>query len=161
MLPETCSESTPSGNAAKRREARPVIDKAVNHEAERAVIAALMRKPDGNEIIRLGIAADLFDHPPARESFIAIAAFIADGIPPDAATLRGALSGAALIEVETSLQEHASAANLPVYVNLLKACQRERLAQAARDRLVKAAAAGAPDHELHAILESVRQVGQT
>ena len=147
--------------AAQPGAALPVVDKTINHEAERAVIAALMRHPDGKEIIRLGIAANLFDHPPDREAFAAIASFIADGIPPDAATLRSALSGAALIEVETSLQEHASAANLPVYVNLLKACQRERLAQAARDRLVKAAAAGAPDHELQAILESVRQVGQT
>lgn len=134
--------------AAKRGAARPVIDKTINHEAERAVIAALMRNPDGKEIIRLGIAADLFDHPPDREAFAAIASFIADGIPPDAATLRGAVGNAALIEVETSLQEHASAANLPVYVNLLKACQREREIEAARERLANAVKGDASDDEI-------------
>lgn len=132
---------------------------AVNHEAERAVIAALIRNPDGKEILRLGITPDLFDHQPAREAFAAIAGFLADGVPPDAATLRGALCGAALIEVETSLQEHASAANLPVYVRLLKDCHRERQEQAARARLMKATADGAPEHELQAILESIRQIG--
>lgn len=136
------------------------IDKTVNHEAERAVLAALMRNPDGKAILRLGISADLFDHPPAQEAFSAIAALIADGVCPDAATLRGALAGAALIEVETSLQENASAANLPVYVGLLKNCKRERTLQAARQRLIQATAAGAPDHELQAILESIRVTAQ-
>jgi KaiC/GvpD/RAD55 family RecA-like ATPase len=131
----------------------------VNPEAERAVIAALMRNPDGKEIIRLGLAADLFAGDETREAFAAIAAFLADGTPPDAATLRNAISPAALIEVETSLLESASAANLPVYVKLLKDCHRERHVQAARDRLAKAAAAGSPDHELQAILESIRQAG--
>jgi hypothetical protein len=130
-----------------------------NCEAERAVIAALVRNPDGKEIIRLGIAADLFAGSETREAFSAIAAFVADGVPPDAATLRSALSPAALIEVETSLRESASAANLPTYVKLLKDCHRERKVQAARERLVKAANAGAPDHELQAILESIRQAG--
>ena len=129
----------------------------INHEAERAVIAALMRKPDGKEIIRLAITPDLFDSPPTREAFTAIVSFIADGIQPDAATLRSALSGAALIEVETSLQEHVSAANLPVYVNLLKACKREREINAARQRLAQANASGAPEHELRAILDSIQQ----
>lgn len=168
--------ATPSGNATSRPlypeiPTLPAFDtgrkafedycdaRAVNHEAERAVIAALIRNPDGKEILRLGIAADLFDHPSAREAFAAITAFIADGVAPDAATLRSAVSDAALIEVETSLQECASAANLPVYVKLLKDCHRERQLQAARERLAKAAAAGAPDHELQAILESIRQAG--
>lgn len=137
-----------------------LIDKTVNHEAERAVIAALMRNPDGKAIIRLGISADLFDHPAAQNAFVGIATLIADGVAPDAATLQAALSPAALIEVETSLQENASAANLPVYVSLLKACKRERAVQAARQRLAKAAAAGAPDHELQAILESIRQAAK-
>ena len=136
------------------------LDKTVNHEAERAVLAALMRNPDGKAIIRLGISADLFDHQPAKDAFVAITALIADGVSPDAATLRASLASAALIEVETSLRENASAANLPVYVKLLKDCKRERTLQAARQRLAKAAAAGVPDHELQAILESIRAAAQ-
>lgn len=136
--------------------------KRFNHQAERAVIAALIRNPDcGKDIIRLGISAALFDHDPAREAFTAITALLADDVPIDAATLSGAISHASLIESETSLQEHVSAANLPVYVQLLKDCHRERAMQAARERLAKAAAAGAPDHELQAILASIRQIGQS
>lgn len=133
---------------------------AVNREAERAVIAALVRKPDGKKILDLGITPELFAMDATREAFNAIRALILDDIQPDAATLRGAICDASLIEVETSLQEHVSSANLPVYVRLLKDCHRERQAQAARARLMKAAAAGAPDHELQAILESIRQIGQ-
>lgn len=132
-----------------------------NPEAERAVIAALARNPDGTEILRLGITADLFATPAAREAFVGIVALRADGIEPDPATLSNALSLAARIEYETSLSEHASAANLPVYVKLLKDCHRERQTQAARARLVKAAAAGAPDHELQAIVESIRLASGT
>jgi hypothetical protein len=33
---------------------------AVNHEAERGVIAALIRNPDGQVILKLGISVDLF-----------------------------------------------------------------------------------------------------
>ncbi len=146
---------------AKRREARPVVDKTVNHEAERAVIAALMRNPDGKAMVALEITPELFTQDAAREAYEAICAEILDGIAPDIATLSNALSLAAKIEIETSLQEHASAANLPVWVRRLKACHRERQAQAARDRLVKAAAAGAPDHELQAIVESIRQAARS
>lgn len=141
----------------------PAELKTVNHEAERAVIAGLCRlAPDeaARTIIKLSIATDLFDHPPAREAFAAIAARCADGIQPNPATLSNALSLAARIEYETSMSEHASAANLPVYVNLLKSCCRERQLQAARARLAKAAFAGAPEHELAAILESIRKVEQ-
>ena len=128
-----------------------------NHLAERAVLAALMRNPDGKAIIALGINADHFTQDTTRTAFIAIAAFIADGVPPDAATLSQAVDPATLIELETSLAEHASAANLPVYVNLLKACKREREIEAARQRLAQANASGAPEHELRAILDSIQQ----
>lgn len=133
----------------------------INPEAERAVIAALMRNPDGAAIIHLGISTDLFTQDEIREAFIAIAAFIADGIRPDAATLRSALSNAVLIEVETSLQEHASAANLPAYVSLLKACRRERAVQAARKQLEHALAASRPSAELQVILDSIQQAQQS
>ena len=135
---------------------------AANHEAERAVIAGLCRlAPDdaAKTVLNLGITTGLFDNPPAREAFVAIAALCADGIQPDPATLTNATSLAARIEYETSMEAHASAANLPVYVRLLKDCHCERQAQAARQRLAKAAAAGAPEHELQAILESIRQIG--
>lgn len=128
---------------------------AINREAERAVLAALMRDPDPSAIIRLGITPDLFAQDATREAFIAILAWILDGNRPDAATLRATLSDASLIEVETSLQEHASAANLPVWVKLLKDAERDRETQAARARLTRAAANGAPETELRAILDSV------
>lgn len=148
--------------------ARPnVIDEIIaekssteNREAERAVLAALMRNPDAGSIIKLGISADLFTQSAAQEAFRGIADYLADGITPDAATLRAAISSAALIEIETSLREQASAANLSYWVGLLKACRQARLVQAARARLAQAINAGAPAHELQAIIESVRQAEQ-
>ena len=154
MKPSVDSSSFTSKNHAQN----PLDGQAVNPEAERAVIAALFRNPDGREIIRLGITPDLFALDATREAFRAITALAADGIPPDAATISRAVSPATKIEIETSLQAHVSAANLPVYVKLLKNCHRERQVQAARDRLMKAAAAGAPEHELQAILESIKQI---
>lgn len=132
----------------------------VNHEAERAVIAALIRKPDGKKILDLGITPELFAMDATREAFNAIRALILDEIHPDAAMLRGAICDASLIEVETSLQEHVSAANLPAHVKRLKDCHRERRLHEASDRLIKATAARAPTHELQAILESIRQISQ-
>ena len=131
----------------------------INEQAERAVIAALMRNPDGKEILRLGITAELFAQDATREAFLAIHALILDGHQPDAATLRNAVQAATLIEIETSLSEHVSAANLAYHVTLLKTCQRERQIHATRQRLAQAATAGAPEHELQAILESIRQIG--
>lgn len=124
--------------------------------AERGVIAALIRDPDGAAIVRLGIKPDQFSHEPAKSAFLAIVALIADGVRPDAATLRSALTDASLIEVETSLQEHVSSANLPAYVRLLKDCHQQRILDAARKRLAKAATAGASEQELSAILASIR-----
>jgi len=131
----------------------------INEQAERAVIAALMRNPDGKEILRLGITAELFAQDATREAFLAIRALILDGHQPDAATLKNAVQAATLIEIETSLSEHVSAANLAYHVTLLKTCQRERQIHATRQRLAQAAATGAPEHELQAILESIRQIG--
>ena len=147
-----------SSSAFVNHAQNPLDGQAVNPEAERAVIAALFRNPDGREIIRLGITPDLFALDATREAFRAIIALAADGILPDAATISRAVSPATKIEIETSLQAHVSAANLPVYVKLLKNCHRERQVQAARERLAKAAAAGAPEHELQAILESIKQI---
>ena len=132
----------------------------VNHEAERAVIAALMLKPDGKVMVDLEIHPELFTQDATREAYEAICAEILEGIAPDIATLSNALSSAAKIEVETSLSEHASAANLPNWVKRLKACHRARRIQSARNRLVQATNAGVPDHELLAIVESIRQASQ-
>lgn len=134
--------------------------KAASREAERAIVAALLLNPDGREIIRLGITEDLFAGHETREAFQAIRKLILDGIQPDIVLLSAALSTAATIEIESAWNEHVSAANLPYWVDLLKGYRRERLVQAARQRLAKAAAAGAPDHELQAILESIRQAAQ-
>lgn len=141
-----------SGNAAPR----PAIPVA-NLEAERAVLAALIRNPDPAPILQLGITPELFASADCRAAFAAINQCLLDGTQPDAALLRSALDPAALIEVETSLREHASAANLPGWVSILKACRRERAVRAARNRLALAASDGAPDHELSAIVESIRQ----
>ena len=144
--------SAPFGN--------PLDEQAVNPFAERAVIAALCRhQPDDAArcIIQHGIAADLFANEATREAFDAIHALTADGIYPDAATLTNATSRQALIEVETSLKEHVSAVNLPHWVRTLKDCQRERRMQDARERLVKAVAAGCTPNELRPFLDSIEQ----
>ncbi len=126
-----------------------------NHAAERAVIAALIRKPDGRGILQLGISTDLFTQPVTQEAMTAILAFITDGVNPDAATLENALSQRALIEVETSLLEHVSAANLPGYVQLLKNCRTERRIQEHRQWLIKAIAAGRPAAEIRALTDEI------
>ena len=146
-------------NAGQPSYAQYAQSSHINHQAERAVISALVRKEDGRAILALGITPDLFTQGATREAFDAIRNLWAEGIQPDAATLNNAVSASTLIEIETSLGEHVSAANLPYWVTLLKACKREREIEAARQRLAQAAAAGAPDHELQAIVESIRQAG--
>ncbi|KAB2923290.1 MAG: AAA family ATPase, partial [Candidatus Contendobacter sp.] len=146
--------SAPFGNPI---DSLTVTTGAINPQAERAVIAALIRDPDGRKILDLRITPELFAMDATREAFSAIRALILDGIQPDAATLRRAINDASLIEVETSLQEHVSAANLPVYVRLLKDSLRDRQTQAARARLVKAVAAGCTPNELRPFLDSIEQ----
>lgn len=131
-----------------------------NLEAERAVIAALMRSPDPDSIITLGITAELFSQDVTREAFQAIVGLIADGVQPDIALLKSAVGNAALIEVETAWNEHVSTVNMRHWIKLLQDCKRNRTEQAARNRLAQAAAANVPPHELQAIVESIRQAGQ-
>ena len=132
--------------------------KTVNPEAERAVIAALIRKPDGNAILSLDIRPDLFVGDATREAYSAIRAEILDSIQPDLATLGNALSPAAKIEFETSLTEHASAANLPHWVDRLKACRHEREIEAARERLANAVKGDASDDEIARLSGELRQL---
>ena len=129
----------------------------VNPEAERAYLACLMRDPDMRLIVENQITADHFATTNAREAFEAISGFIADGTPPDPATLKGAVSGATMIELETSLTENASAANSHVYAKLLKEAKAARDEQAARDWLMQAVQKGRPPHELRAIVEGIEQ----
>lgn len=131
-----------------------------NPEAERAFLACLMRSEDGATIILSNrIGADHFAMPANREAFCAISELLTNGTPPDAATLRSALSDATRIELETSLSENASAANANVYAKLLKDAKRHRDEIAARQRLAKAATDGAPDHEIAALFDAVRAIG--
>ena len=128
----------------------------VNPEAERAVIAALIRNPDPRLIIDHHITSDLFVSPMRAEAFDGIVRLITDEMPPDMATLRGAISDASLIEAETSLSEHASAANIAVYVDLLKKAKQARIESAARGRLSAALSEGKPPHELVELFDAVR-----
>lgn len=131
-----------------------------NLEAERAVLAALMRNPDADSIIKLGISTDLFTQDAAQEAFQGITELLKNGKHPDIVLLKAAIGSAARIEVETAWNEHASAANIGHWVEALKGCKRNRLVQAARQRLVQAVNAGVPEHELLAIVESIRQASQ-
>lgn len=143
----------------------PVLDAlagrlAYNPEAERAFIACLMRNSDIRTILDNGITADHFHGTATREAFGAIATYLVDGTPPDAATLSAVLESPAMIEVETSLQENASAANAHIYAKLLKDAKAARDEQAARDWLVQAVEKGRPHHELLAIVEGIGQAVQ-
>lgn len=129
----------------------------VNLEAERAFLACLMRNPDVRLVIGNGITVDHFATTNTREAFEGITAYLETGTPPDAATLKGAISDAALIELETSLSENASAANSHVYAKKLKDAKAARDDIAARDWLVRAVQAGRPPHELRPIIDGIEQ----
>lgn len=130
-------------------------DDLVHHEAERATIAALIRN-GGDPIGRLGITADLFALDATREAFQAVDLMFRSGVHPDAATLRNALSDATYIEIETTIGEHVSAANLPAHVAILKDYRQRRAEAAARDRLARAIESSVPPHELASLFEAVR-----
>lgn len=113
--------------------------------AERAVCAALARMEPLSAAISIAehsITADLFAAYQTRELFTAIRLNLDNGLPVDPATLTGLVDGATLVEFETCLSEHASAANLASYVKLLIECQRERERQRLTAALVTAANAG-------------------
>ena len=150
--------STPTAGRPNHAPHHNGVDLLANPEAERAVLASQMRNPDARHLIQLNLHADLFTREATREAFLAIAALITDGIPPDAATLKAALSDAALIEVETSLSEHASAANLPVYAKLLHDAHHARQVHAARAALAQQLAAGADLATLRAALSDLERI---
>ena len=135
---------------------RQAIHLEANPEAERAVIAALIRNPDPRLILDHHITSDLFVSPMRAEAFDGIVDLILDGTPPDMATLRGAISDASMVEAETSLSEHASAANIAAYVGKLKEVKRARIESTARDQLSAAILEGKLPHELAELFDAVR-----
>lgn len=141
----------------RRNPINTAVRLTVNREAERAYLACLMRNPDIRLILDNKITPDHFHGAEAREAFEAITGFIADGTQPDPATLKGAVSGATMIELETSLAANASAANPHVYAKLLKDAKAARDEEQARAWLVEAIKRGRPPHELRAIVEGIEQ----
>lgn len=132
-----------------------------NPVAEAAIIAGLMNCGDPAVIGRYALDnrldADCFTQTAYRVAYTAILDLAAAGQPVDMPILAGHLDAEALATVDSACREHVSAANFGVYARLLTECKRNRKEAAARDRLAQAAAAGVPDHELLAIVESIRQ----
>lgn len=132
-----------------------------NPVAESAVIAGLVNCGDPAEIGRYALNHRLdlecFTNPPIRRAYSAITDLAAAGQPVDVPILAQRLAPEDLAAVDSACREHVSAANFGVYARLLTECKRNRKEAAARDRLAQAAAAGVPDHELLAIVESIRQ----
>lgn len=135
-------------------------ERTINIYCESATTAALVRAKDPEAtftaIHQLGITVDLFAHPPFHRAIQAIGALIESHTPIDLATLSAHLDHADLAVVDSACREHVSAANLPEWVKILKGCHRRRRENEIRDKLSEAATAGAPDHELAAIVESIR-----
>ncbi|MBK8184790.1 MAG: AAA family ATPase [Candidatus Competibacteraceae bacterium] len=132
-----------------------------NPVAEAAIIAGLVNCGDPAEIgayaLDHRLALDCFTLPAYRNAYDAILELAADGQPVDIAIIAQRLDAEDLAAVDSACREHVSAANFGVYARLLHGCKQRRSEAAARDRLAQAAAAGVPDHELLAIVESVRQ----
>lgn len=131
----------------------------VHPEAERAVIAALIRNANQSDIDRHGIIPDLFGLDATRKAFEAITKAWRGGATPDAATIRDALEPATYIELETTLAENVSGANLSYYVAILKSYKRARKEAELWDELDRKRKAGAPPHEVSALFDKIRAVG--
>jgi len=132
-----------------------------NPVAEAAIIAGLVNCGDPAAIGRYALDnrldADCFTHTAYRAAYTAILDLAAAGQPVDVPILAGHLDEGALATVDSARMEHVSAANFTHYARILAGCKQRRAEAAARDRLAQAAAAGVPDHELLAIVESIRQ----
>lgn len=146
----TATQTTPA--------ARPEAP-TVHPEAERAVIAALIRNANQSDIDQHGIIPDLFGLDATRKAFEAITKVWRDGATPDAATLRDALEPATYIELETTLAENVSGANLSYHVAILKSYKRARKEAELWDELDRKRKAGAPPHEVSALFDKIRAVG--
>lgn len=132
-----------------------------NPVAEAAIIAGLVNCGDPAEIgvYALDHRLDLgcFTLPAYRRAYAEITDLAAAGQMVDVPILAERLDAEDLAAVDSACREHVSAANFAAYARLLHGCKQRRSEAAARDRLAQAAAAGVPDHELLAIVESVRQ----
>ena len=137
-----------------------------NEDAERSVVSALARHGAKDPvaaatiILQNHIDPDLFVDPDTRAAFIAIADLLADGIPPTAATIRALpRNKSPLVELETILSSSVSAvSNIPVYVKILKRCQRNRAVAKARQWLKQAIDQGRPMAEIRAITEDIERL---
>ncbi|HRC70724.1 MAG TPA: AAA family ATPase, partial [Candidatus Competibacter denitrificans] len=132
-----------------------------NIVAEGAVIAGLVNCGDPAAIGRYALEHRLdaghFTQTAYRAAYAAITGLVADGQPVDIPILAQHLDAEDLATVDSACREHVSAANFGHYALILTVCKQRRKEAAARDRLAHAAAAGVPDHELLAIVESIRQ----
>lgn len=137
---------------------------AANPVAEAAIIAGLINHGDPDTIARYAIShhldADCFTILAFKAAYSVILDLSAAGTPVDIPILAQHLDRAYIADVDNACREHVSAANFHIYAKQVKDCQRNRAVQSVRNRLAQAAHAGAPEHELAAILESIRQAGQ-
>ncbi len=131
-----------------------------NPVAEAAIIAGLVNCGDpaaiGRYLLDSRLDSECFTLRAFRTAHAAIVDLAAAGQPVDLPILAQRLDAEDLAAVDSACREHVSAANFGSHVRLLKGCKQRRAEAAARDRLAQAAAAGAPDHELAAIVESIR-----
>ncbi len=135
-----------------------------NPVAEAAIIAGLVNCGDpaaiGRYLLDSRLDSECFTMPAFRTAHAAIVDLAAAGQPVDLPILAQRLDEEDLAAVDSACREHVSAANFTHYARILTGCKQRRAEAAARDRLAQAAAAGAPEHELAAIVESIRIAGQ-
>ena len=146
-------------SAATRTSAPPTS----NHTAEAAIIAGLVNCGDpaaiGPYALEHRLDSECFTLPAYRAAYAVIVELAADGKPVDIPILAQRLDEEDLAAVNLACREHVSRANFSAYAKMLHECRQRRAEAAARDRLSQAVAAGAPPHELDAIVESIKKAG--
>lgn len=122
--------------------------------AERAVLASLLRIEDpARAMLNLSLSADLFSIPHHRRMFVAIRDILADDVPLDFPALEQRLEPADLADLDGTLRESVSDANLAHHARLLNDCHDRRLQKNLRERSAKALVSGAGLEEVKALLE--------
>ncbi len=131
-----------------------------NPVAEAAVIAGLVNCGDpeiiGRYAVDHSLSVDDFTVTAFREAYKSVLAMAYNGSRVDIPILAQRLDPHDLAAVQSACIEHVSAANFGIYAQILKDCRKARQEQAARDRLAKAVADGAPPSELAPLLDAVR-----
>ena len=135
-----------------------------NPVAEAAIIAGLVNCGDPIAISSYALdhrlSVDDFTVTAFQKAYSAVLALAYDGSRVDVPILSQRLESGDLAAVQSACAEHVSAANFSAYARILKDCRQARQEQAARERLAKAVADGAPPHELAPLLEAIRASGQ-